>query len=199
MLRVGLTGGYATGKTFVAHEFARLGCVLIYADELGHEVLLPGGAAYRRVVEHFGSAILDHHGRIDRRALGAVVFEAPGELEFLTGIVHPAVQQLEEKRIAQVSDPRAIVITEAAILIETGRYRDFDKLVLTACEPEQQMARGMRREGATRAEVEARIARQWPFEKKKNFADYIVDTSGTKEDTVRQVEKIYSDLNNLVA
>jgi dephospho-CoA kinase len=199
VLKVGLTGGYATGKSFVASELERLGCHLIYADKLGHRVLEPEGEAYAPVVETFGREILDEQGRIDRKRLGAIVFHSPELLEKLSSFVHPAVFRLEEKMLSQFerADPHGIAVVEAAILIETGRYKVFDRLILTACSEEVQIARGMHRDRLTREQVLARLSKQMPLEEKKRYADYVVDTSGAKAQTIEQVRKIFEDLKAL--
>ncbi|MDQ2774972.1 MAG: dephospho-CoA kinase [Acidobacteriota bacterium] len=199
MIRVGLTGGYATSKTFVASELERLGCHVIYADVLGHTVLEPGGAAYNPAVELFGSEILDKQGAIDRRKLAGIVFQSPELLEKLTGIVHPAVFRLEEQTLHNFAktDPLGIAVIEAAILVETGRYKLLDRLIVTACDEQTQIARGMKRDRATREEVLARLRKQLPLEEKKLHAHYVIDTSGEKEETVRQVKAVYADLRQI--
>lgn len=193
MLKVGLTGGYATGKSLVAHELDRLGCHIIYADALGHEVLLRDGEAYASVVEEFGPGILDVNGEIDRKKLAGIVFRDAARLAMLSSFVHPAVLRLEEKMFRDIAakDPMGIAVVEAAILIEAKRDEWFDKLILTACDEEVQIARGMKRDKATREQVLARMANQMPVSEKRKYADYVIDTSGTKEDTVRQVEEVY--------
>jgi dephospho-CoA kinase len=199
MLKVGLTGGYATGKSFVAGELERLGCHVIRADLLGHAVLQPGGPAYVPAIEAFGRDIVAASGEIDRRKLGAVVFGKAELLDRLNSFVHPAVIKLEEEMMQsfESQDPRGIAVIEAAILIETGRDRLFDRLILTACEVETQIARGMKRDGVAREEVLTRLARQLPLEEKKRHAHYLVDTSGDKQATTRQVETIFADLKRL--
>jgi dephospho-CoA kinase len=199
MLKVGLTGGYASGKSFVAAELRRLGCRVIHADQLGHEVLLPGGAAYQPTLDLFGPDILAADGTIDRKALGALVFTSNDRLQKLNGIVHPAVFTLEEKLLAQfeAEDPQSIVVLEAAILIETGRYRACDKLILTVCSLETQLVRGIKRDGLTHEEALARIARQMPPEEKKRFADYLIDTDGEKSATLAQVHDVFIELKSL--
>ena len=199
MLRVGLTGGLASGKTFVGEALAALGCYLIQADELGHQVLLPGGEAYDLVVNEFGEAILDDVGMIDRRRLAALVFRDPERLEKLNSFVHPAVFRREyvmEEDIAR-RDPCAIAVVEAAILIETGSYKRFAKLIVAACSGEQQIERAMHRSAITREEVLARLSRQLPLEEKIKLADYVIDTSGTKEHTLAQVRGVYESLRRL--
>lgn len=199
MLKVGLTGGYASGKSFVAAELEHLGAHLIYADELGHRVLFPDGEAYGPTVETFGPEILSGDGRIDRKKLGAIVFHSPALLEKLTSFVHPAVFRLEEQMLRDLtaSDSRGIAVIEAAILIETGRHRVFDRLILTVCDVETQIARGMKRDHLTREQVLARLVNQMPVEEKKKHADYVVDTSGLKADTIRHVGDIYRELKQL--
>lgn len=199
MLRVGLTGGLATGKTFVGRALADLGCRLLSADELGHQALLPGAPAYLQAVEAFGQGILDSDSRIDRRRLGTVVFGDPRKLELLNSFVHPAVIAAEEQWMQTIlaEDPHSIAVVEAAILIETGSYRRFDKLVLTVCTEEQQIARAIKRDGLTRQEVLDRLKRQMPLEEKRKYADYVIDTSGEKDGTLAQVQRLYKDLRSL--
>jgi len=199
MLKVGLTGGYATGKTFVASQLERLGCHFIYADELGHQVLLPDGDAYAATVEAFGRNILNAGGMIDRKRLGEIAFASPELLEKLSGVVHPAVIRLEERLLEefQRQDPHGIAVVEAAILIETGRDAVFDRIILTSCDEETQIARGMKRDDATREQVLARVTKQLPLHEKEQHAHYIVDTSGPKEETARQVERVFREMKEL--
>ena len=199
MLRVGLTGGLASGKSFVGKCLEDLGCPLLKADELGHQMLEPGGAAYQPAVEAFGKDILDADGRINRRRLGVEVFADPKKLELLNSFVHPAVIAAEEQWIAvqAAREPGAICVMEAAILIETGSWRRFDRLVVAICRPEQQIERAMKRDGLSRREVEDRLARQMPLEEKRKFADYVIDTSGDKEMTIEQVRRLYGALHEI--
>lgn len=201
MLRVGLTGGLASGKSFVGETLASLGCRLLKADELGHRLLLPGTEVYGRVVEAFGPSILDPDGRIVRRALASLVFDHPGKLALLNSIVHPAVIEEEERwmRQIQASDPHGIAIVEAAILIETGSYKRFDRIVLAVCTDEQQIARAMKRDGLTREEALARLSRQMPLAEKRKFAHFVIDTSGGKEQTLVQVKRLYDELRRLAS
>lgn len=198
MLRVGLTGGLASGKSLVGKALAGLGCHLIQADDLGHEVLLPGGEAYEDVVREFGPGILDADGTIDRKALAAEVFGRPERLDRLNSMVHPPVIRREERMLEELAaaDAHGIAVMEAAILIETGSYKRFDKVIVAICTPEQQMERAMDR-GLTREEVAVRLARQMPLEEKARHADYVVDTSGTKEQTFEQVKEIHRLLRSI--
>lgn len=201
MLKVGLTGGLACGKTFVGQALADLGCHLIQADELGHEILLPGGEAYVDVVREFGPGILNEDGTIDRKRLAAEVFAKPERLETLNRLVHPHVFRRERELIDRFakSDPRGIVVVEAAILIETGTFKNYDRLILVECEEQQQVARALKRDHNDRADVLARIRRQMPLDEKRKFAHYVIDTSGNKEDTLRRVREVYDALRRIEA
>ena len=196
MIRVGLTGGYATGKSFVAAELARLGCHLIYADRLGHQVLQPGNDAYQPTIEAFGAEITATDGSIDRKRLGTIVFGSPDLLKRLTAIVHPAVFRLEERMMREFSarDPQGIAVVEAAILIETGRFKQFDRLILTNCEEAKQIARGIERDGLNTDQIGARLKEQMPLSEKRRYADYVVETGGTPEETLEQVRVIFNEL-----
>jgi len=199
MLRVGLTGGLASGKSFVGRALRDLGCFLIQADDLGHQVIEPGGEAYEHVVALFGKEILNSDGRIDRRRLAARVFADPRELTRLNALVHPPVKAREQALAAEFAreHPDGIAVTEAAILVETGSYKDYDRLVVAVCGPEQQIERSMERDGVSREEVLNRLSRQMPLEEKVKHADFIIDTSGSKENTLRQVRTLYDSLRRL--
>ena len=199
MLKVGLTGGLASGKSFVGGVLQNLGCRLIKADELGHEVLMSGGEAYDAVLQAFGAGILKEDGQIDRRRVAALVFHDTTLLAKLNAIVHPAVFRREDILTAEFAarDPNAIVVVEAAILVETGSYKRFARLIVAACTREQEIQRAMKRDAITREEAEARLARQLPLEEKVRLADYVVDTSGTKENTIAQVREVYRSLRSL--
>lgn len=196
MLKVGLTGGLASGKSFVGACLAELGAHVIQADRLGHEALERDGQGFEAVVEQFGEEILDADGAIDRKALGAIVFPAPEKLEALNAIIHPIVWRRQQEFFAQVEaeDPRAIAVVEAAILIETGGYKRYDRLIVAACPPEVQIARFRAREGATEEQARARMDRQMPLAEKLPFADYVIDTTGTKDDTRRRTADVYAKL-----
>jgi dephospho-CoA kinase len=200
MLRVGLTGGIASGKSSVGRAFENLGCLLIRNDELGHAVLEPGGEAYAATVAEFGDAILHADGKIDRRKLAAIVFKDPDKLARLNSFVHPPVRARTHKLLDDYAraHPRGIAIVEAAILVETGSWRDYDKLIVAVCGREQQVERAMARDGITRQEVLERLSRQMPLEEKLRVADYVIDTSGTREETSKQVKAVYEALIQLV-
>jgi dephospho-CoA kinase len=201
MVKVGLTGGLASGKTFVAGVFERLGCRVAYADRMGHETLEPGGEAYHDVIRTFGPSIVAENGSIDRKKLGAIVFAQNSRLDELNALIHPHVFRRQEAFFAEVerADSKAVAVVEAAIMIETGSYKRYDKLVLAACPPEVQIRRYMHREGASEAQARARLDRQMPLDEKRKYADYVIDTSGTKVDTERQVREVYAILKELAS
>lgn len=168
-------------------------------DRLGHEVERPGGEAYAEIVREFGSGILHPDGTIDRRKLAGEVFGKPERLKHLNAIVHPLVWRKAQALEAEFfgSHPDGIAVTEAAILIETGSYKDFHKLILAICTRDQQVERAMARDGLTREEVLNRLARQMSLEEKMKYADYVIDTSGSKEQTRAQTESVYASLQSL--
>jgi dephospho-CoA kinase len=199
MLIAGLTGGLACGKSFVARALGELGCYAIEADKIGREVTEPGGEAYDAVIGAFGKEIVGEDGRVDRAKLAARVFASPPDLERLNAIIHPAVRARARRRIQEIGtrDAHAIVIYVAAILIESGAYREMDKIIVVTCPRERQIERALERPGAVEADVLARLNRQMPPEKKRTWADYPIDTGGTKEDTLRQTRIVYEDLRKL--
>ncbi len=199
MLRVGLTGGLATGKSFVGRTLASLGCHLIRNDELGHAVMLPGGEAYDGIVREFGTEILNPDGTIDRRRLANLVFNdihAVDRLSALNALVHPPVRARTRAELEafEKAHPDGIAVVEAAILIETGSFRDYEKLIVAVCGIEQQIERAMSRDRLTREEVLNRLSRQMPLAEKVRHADYVIDTSGTKESTIAQTKIVYDSL-----
>ncbi|HZT37647.1 MAG TPA: dephospho-CoA kinase [Bryobacteraceae bacterium] len=199
MLRVGLTGGLASGKSFVAEQLATLGCFVIHADKLGHDALLPGGEAYGPAVVEFGQDILDAEGLINRRRLAAIVFNDPDRLARLSAIVHPAVSKRIRLLLENFSrvQPDGIAVVEAAILIETGAYKSYDRLIVAVCTEQEQLERAMRRDGLTREEALARLRRQLPLSEKVKYADYVIDTSGAKERTIEQTRAVYESLRSI--
>jgi len=201
VLKVGLTGGIASGKTFVGEALAAWGCFLIQADEMGRQVMAPGRESYDGIVREFGREIVAPDGSIDRPRLAALVFQNPERLARLNALVHPPVLRREDEMAAEffAREPHGIAVVEAAILIETGSYRRFDKLILVFSAPDQQIERALRREGAKEADVRARIERQMPIEEKRKYANYVIDTSGEKEDTLRQTRSVYESLRDLEA
>lgn len=195
MLKVGLTGGLGCGKSFVAAELRRLGCHLIEADRLGHQVLAPGGEAYEDVVREFAPRLLPD-GSIDRAALAAQVFDRPDRLHRLNALVHPSVKAREQAWLDAVAAeyPCGIAVVEAAILVETGTYRNYDRLIVVVCNEVVQLQRALARHGANLKDVQARLSRQMPLMEKQKFAHYVIDSSGAPEDTRRQTGEVYAAL-----
>jgi dephospho-CoA kinase len=201
LLKVGLTGGIAAGKSVVGEMFAALGAHVIQADEISHQLMQPGEAVYREVVAHFGAEILDPDGSVNRARLAELAFGSkPSRVQELNQIVHPAVIRREEDWIEEVCqrDPNGVAVVEAALILEAGMVRSLDRLVVVTCRPEQRIERWARRlnvdEETARREVTRRMAAQLPDEEKIKAADYVVDNSGSLDETRRQVKEIYAEL-----
>ncbi len=199
MLHVGLTGGIASGKSIVGRELETLGCRVIRMDDIGHRVLACDGEAYESVVAAFGPEILDAHGSINRRLLGQRVFADPAQLERLNALTHPSIRTRAHaiRDAFAFEQPRGILVTEAAIMIETGSYKEYDRVIVAACRPEQQLERALNR-GLSRSNALERIGRQMPIGDKLKYADFVVDTSGTEESTLRQTRHLYTELRSFV-
>lgn len=198
MLRVGLTGGIATGKSTVARMFVDLGCHLIDADLIVRDLFLPNDPVNKAVIEAFGRRVLNADGSIDRAVLGEIVFQNAAARQLLNSVVHPAVIQRQKDWLDSLEErePDAIGMVEAALMIEVGTYRNYDKLIVVACSPEVQRQRLRERSSLSDEQAEARVASQMPMEEKVKFADFVVDNSGTQEQTRRQVEEIYRVLKS---
>ena len=196
MLRVGLTGGIASGKSTVGRMFGELGCKVIDSDRITRQLFEPGNPVNARVAEAFGARVVASDGSIDRAVLAELVFENTELRQKLNAIVHPAIKQRQNEFLAQASaeDPRAIGIVEAALIVEVGTYRDYDKLVVVTCSPQVQRERLRERSGLTAEQIESRIASQMPMEEKVKVADFVVDNSGDIGRTRQQVEEIYRQL-----
>ncbi len=197
MLKVGLTGGIAVGKSFVVSVLRELGCEVLDADVVAHQAIEPGKPAYQDIVSEFGTGVLpgvfNADGTINRPALGAIVFGDEAKRLRLNAIVHPRVFEAQATWLATLN-PSAIAVIDAALMIETGSYKRFDKVVVVHCTPELQLERLMVRNQLTREQAEARIAAQMPSAEKVKVADYTIETSLGFEDTRRQVEALYSHL-----
>ena len=199
MLRVGLTGGLASGKSFVGEQLAALGCFVIQADEIGHEVQQEGAEAYQEIINEFGPGILTWDRQIDRRKLAQEVFGRPYRLQKLNEIVHPVVRARIEKLLADFAarEPHGIAVVEAAILVETGSYRLYDRLIVVVAGEQQQIERAMARDHISREEAVERMRRQMPLAEKVKYADYIIDTSGSKEHTIEQARAVFESLRSI--
>lgn len=198
--RVGITGSIASGKSTVARRLKDRGIPVIDLDKVGHEVLRRRHEAFEPVVEAFGEGILGDDGEIDRKKLGAVVFADPGARERLNQIMHPRIRAEEARRIeAMALAGEAAVATEAALLIETGQKSRFDFFVVVGCAPEIQIARLMKRDHCTAEEARRRIESQLSFEEKKTQADWVIDTSGEKEATLAETDRLAEEIKRRAA
>lgn len=196
MLRLGLTGGIASGKSAVAAMLRELGFSVLDADSLAHKLIEPGQPAYEEVLREFGSAVTDGQGRVDRAKLGALVFADRAKLERLNAIVHPRVAEAVLRQFAewQCEGTRDAAFVEAALLIESGIHQNLDGLVVTWCRPEQQLERLAAR-GLSKDEARRRIAAQMPVEEKLHYATEKIDCSGTLEQTREQVQALAAKLH----
>lgn len=196
---MGLTGSIAVGKSFVASVFAGLGCRVLDADMTARDIAAAGTPGLRAVVEAFGSEVLNDDGTLNRARLGQLVFTDEKQRALLNSILHPFIiaAQDEQLRRWEAEDPRGISIVDAALMIESGGYKRFDKLVVVHCSPAVQLERLMARNNLTRAEAERRIATQMPQGEKKRYADYLIDSSNGFEDTRHQTENVYRELRRL--
>ena len=200
MLHLGLTGGIACGKTAVAAMMRELGCVVIEADKIAHRLIEPGQPAYEEVLGEFGRGVRAADGRMDRKKLAAIVFSDPAKLERLNRIVHPRVVEELDRQLAEVerTQPGAVVVVEAALLIEASYHERLDRLVVVWCDPEQQVARLLAR-GLTLEQAERRIEAQMKLDQKRRMADEEIDCSGSLEATRQQVENLVANLKQLAA
>ena len=202
MLKVGLTGGIASGKSVVGEMFAAVGVHVIQADVIAHRLMQPGESVYKQVVEHFGSGILNPDRVINRAKLAEAVFGDSPRVEDLNRIVHPAVVAEQDRWMEEVgrADAHAIAMVEAALILEAGAEDRFDCLVVVTCRPEQRAKRWAQRlhldEETARREVTRRMAAQLPDEEKIKAADYVIDNSGSLDQTERQVREVFAQLKN---
>jgi dephospho-CoA kinase len=202
VLRVGLTGGVACGKSTVAKMFADLGANVADADTIAHELYRPGQEVLQELINHFGQEILKADGELDRARLATLVFDG-GRFDELNKIVHPAVirQQEQWMRALGEKDPYAVAIVEAALILEAGIKDHFDRIMVVTCKPAQKVARFAQRTGmsaeAACADVERRTKAQMSDDEKARRADFVIDNSGSVEETRHQVQRIYSELKLL--
>jgi dephospho-CoA kinase len=197
MLHVGLTGNIASGKSQAALVFAELGAHIIDADRIVHGLLSGHTATAKSIAESFGETVLNPDGSIDRKKLAAIVFSDPAKRLLLNSIVHPEVRREVFRRIAELEAEcpgGGIVIVDAALMVESGGYRYYDRLVVVVCDPALQLARIVSRDGLSIEDAKARMAAQMPVQEKVKVADYTIDTSGTFVETRAQIEAIYQDL-----
>jgi dephospho-CoA kinase len=206
MLKVGLTGGIASGKSVVGEMLVALGARLVQADRIAHQLMLPGQPVYNEVVRHFGGGILDPDLSVNRAKLAEAAFgspnSTPSRVEDLNRIVHPAVIRSQDEWLEEMGrqNPHAVAIVEAALILEAGAAQRFDRLIVVTCSDEQRIARFAARqkldlEGA-RKEVARRMAAQLPEEEKIKAADYVIDNSGSLDQTREQVREVWEKLHS---
>ena len=200
MLRVGLTGSIGVGKSHVAGILAELGCHVLDADQTAREVVAPGSDGLNAVVAAFGQEILLDEGSLDRPKLGSLIFGDEEKRQQLNSILHPFIiaKQDEQLQKWEAENPVGIGVVDAALMIESGGYKRFDKLVVVHCRPEVQLERLMSRNGLSRAEAQKRIDSQMSQAAKRKFADFLIDTSDGFETTRKQTEELYEALRRIV-
>jgi len=198
MLRVGLTGGIGCGKSTVAGLMRELGCRVIDADEISRNLAEPGWPAYNEIVTAFGKEILQADGRMDRAKVAHLVFSDASKLVTLNKILHPRVIAEEERQLVEIArtEPNAVAVVEAALLIEAGHHKILERLIVVWCRPEQQIERLINPRGRAMSRDDAmqRIAAQLPLEEKRRMATDEIDNSGSPAATQKQVEELVARL-----
>ena len=195
MLRVALTGGIATGKSYCLARFASLGVPVIDADQLARDAVAPGSRALEEVATRFGAAIIRPDGSLDRASLGHIVFNDRAARADLEAIVHPEVYRRISEWLATLPPRTRVAIADIPLLFETGHTHDFDRVVVVACDPREQLRRIIARDGLSERDARARLDSQWPIEEKEARAEYVIKTGRTVADTDSQVRTVYELLN----
>jgi dephospho-CoA kinase len=196
MLIVGLTGGIASGKSIVAKVFQDLGAHVIDADKIVHELLEPGQQAWEEVIEYFGPGIVFPDKTIDRRKLGEIVFNNAEKRTWLNQCLHPKVFAAYTTCVKHLRTraPDALIVFDAALLIETGYHKKMDRVIVVYADEEQQMERLTSRDRFNREQALARIRSQMPLSEKRKHADYVIDNTGTREETEQQAREVFQKL-----
>jgi dephospho-CoA kinase len=199
MLRVGLTGSIAVGKSYVSAVLAELGCHVLDADATAREVVAQGTPGLKKVVETFGTSVLLADGTLDRAGLGAIIFADEKQRELLNSILHPFIIAAQDEQLSlwELEDPHGVGVIDAALMIESGGYKRFDKLIVVHCDPEVQLARLMARNNLTREEAQSRVAAQMSQANKMRYADFLIDNSGDLPATRQRTEEVYKELRAL--
>lgn len=192
-MRVGLTGGVASGKSTVSALLGRLGAVVIDADALAREVVAPGTPGLERIVAVFGPEMLDADGALDRARLGALVFADPARRAELEAVIHPRVRD-RAAELERDAPPGALVVHDIPLLVETGQAADFDAVVVVDLPVEEQVARAMRDRGWREDEARARVSAQASRGERLDAATHVIDNSGTLEDLRQRVAEVFEEL-----
>ena len=198
-LLVGLTGGIGSGKSLAASFFKELGAHIIDADQLSRDLVHPGQTALKEIVNYFGKNILDPTGNLDRGKLAKIVFQDPGKKSILEGILHPKIFKKEQEVFIEIctKDPFAIVIIDAALLIESGNYKHVNKVIVVRSSEESQIQRILSRNAVSFDEAVARIKNQMSLEEKIKYADFILDNNMQQEDLKHEVQELFPQLLNI--
>ncbi len=196
MLKVGLTGSIAVGKTTVCDFFRELGCHILDADKTAREVVEPGSEGLAQIIDEFGRDVLQPDGGLDRQKMGKIVFADESKRLLLNSIIHPLVIDSQDRWLDEVetSDPDGIAIIDAALMIESGGYRRFDQLIVVWCEPAIQLKRLKLRDKLSDSDARKRIGSQMSQEEKKAYADHLIDTSGGRGATRKRVVEVFETL-----
>jgi dephospho-CoA kinase len=194
MLRVALTGGIGTGKSYCLSRFAALGVPVADADHLAREAVAPGSGGLAAVVDRFGPGMLLPDGSLDRQALGQLVFRDDAARAHLESIIHPEVYRRIRAWAANLPPGTPVAVADVPLLFETGHQHDFDRVIVCACDPSVQIARVVARDGLSDADARARLEAQWPIAEKAARADYVIRTDTTFADTDAQVRTILERL-----
>lgn len=200
MLRIGLTGSIAVGKSFVCSVFRENGCHVLDADVTARDVVRPGTPGLGQIISAFGSEVLTPTGELDRAKMASIVFADESKRQLLNSIVHPLVFEAQNRWLKEKEaiDPDGKAIVDAALMIESGGHKRYDHLIVVWCEPEIQLRRLITRDRLPEAEAEKRIKSQMAQSEKKKFADYLIDTSFGFDDTRRQVLEVLNNLKGMV-
>jgi len=202
VLRVGLTGGIGSGKSEVSRRLAALGAVIIDADVAARQVVAPGTPGLARIAEAFGPGVLRPDGALDRERLGVIVFSDPAQLAKLNAITHPLIgewMQAAERAATETADGNPIVIYDAALLAESGRWANYDLVIVVDVPPEMQVDRLVSQRGMAPDQARARLAAQASREQRLALADVIIDNSGSLDDLDRRVAEVWADLKRRAA
>lgn len=199
MLRIGLTGSIGVGKSFVAGVLAELGCHVLDADQAAREVVVPGSAGLSAIVNVFGDGLLQEDGTLDRKRLGSLIFDDQSRRQLLNSILHPFIIALQDEQLSEweALAPEGIAVVDAALMIESGGFERFDKLIVVHCRPEVQIKRLMARDNLTSEEAQKRIDAQMSQDEKQKFADYLIDTSEGFESARKRTGEVYEELRRI--
>ena len=200
-LDIGLTGGIACGRSLALSIFKALGCSVLDADEIYHDLIVSGKPLHKKLVKVFGDAILDENKEIKRDFLAEMVFNDEAARKKLNSIAHPAVvkeqrrlKKIIRKELKQEKVEEALIVTDAALMIESGTYKNYDKVIVVASESEIQLQRLMKRNSISEEEARKRIISQMPVSEKIKYADYVIFNNGTAEELVREVESVHAQI-----